>query len=92
MSDEVLPCTGHVDNGCIANLVRGGCDLAGTAAIVADLGRAAVDSTAELVVGGKGGGGTTMGGGGGGADMEGRIIIVVVVDIDSDSGGVEGSG
>jgi hypothetical protein len=63
-SDEDLPCTGHVDDGCIANLVRGWCDLATAAAIVADLGWAAVDATAVLAGGGEGGGGHFNGRGG----------------------------
>ncbi len=47
--DEVLPCTGYVDAGCVANLVRGGCDLAAAAAIAAALGLAATRAAAELV-------------------------------------------
>ena len=47
--DEVLPCTGYVDAGCVANLVRGGCDLAAAAAIAAALGLAAARATAELM-------------------------------------------
>ncbi len=59
--DKVL--AGHVDEGCIANLMHGGCDPAAAVAIAADLGRAAADAAVELVVGGKGGRGTTTGGG-----------------------------
>jgi hypothetical protein len=59
--DEVL--AGRVDDRCVAKLVRGGCDLAAAVAIVADLGWAAADATAELAVGGKGRGGVTTGGG-----------------------------
>ncbi len=55
--DEDLPCAGRVDNGCIANLVRGRCDPAMATAIVADLGRAAADAAAVLT-----GGGTIEGG------------------------------
>ena len=47
-SDEVLPCTGHVDAGCVADLVRGGCDPAAAAAIATDLGLAAARAAAEL--------------------------------------------
>jgi hypothetical protein len=36
--DKVLPCAGHVDDRCIANLVRGGWDPAVAVAIVVDLG------------------------------------------------------
>jgi hypothetical protein len=61
--DKVLPCPGRVDDGCIANLVHGGCNPAATVAIVADLGWAVVDAAVELVVGGKGVGGTTTRGG-----------------------------
>jgi hypothetical protein len=52
-----------MDDGCIANLVRGGCDPAIAAAIVADMGRAAADAAAELAAGGKGGEGMTTRGG-----------------------------
>jgi hypothetical protein len=54
---------GCVDDGCVANLVRRGCNPAMAAATVADLGRAAADATAELAISGKGGGDTTTGGG-----------------------------
>ncbi len=54
--DKVLPWASHVDDGCISNLVRGGCDLAETEAIVADLGKVVADAAAELAVSGKGGG------------------------------------
>jgi len=47
-SDEVLPCTGHVDAGCVADLVRGGCDPAAAAAIATALGLAAAGAAAEL--------------------------------------------
>jgi hypothetical protein len=47
--DQVLPCTGHVDAGCVANLVRGGCDPAMAAAIAAALGLAAARAAVELV-------------------------------------------
>ena len=47
--DKVLPCVSHVDNGCIANLVRRGCDLTVAA-------EAVVGAAAELTVGGEGGG------------------------------------
>jgi hypothetical protein len=47
--EEVLPCTGYVEVGCVANLVRGGCDPAAAAAIVAALGLAVVRAMAELV-------------------------------------------
>jgi hypothetical protein len=46
--DEVLPCASHVDDWCVANLVRGGCDPAAAVAIVADLGRTAADAAVEL--------------------------------------------
>jgi hypothetical protein len=52
-----------VDDGCIVNLVHGGCDPAAAAAIVANLGWVAVDAAAELALGGKGGEGTTTEGG-----------------------------
>jgi hypothetical protein len=63
VSDKVLPCTGRVDDGCIADLVHGGCDLAAAAAIVVNLGRVVANAAAELTVGGKGGGSRTTGGG-----------------------------
>jgi hypothetical protein len=44
-SDEVLPCASRMDDGCVANLVHGGCDPATAAAIMADLGRAAADAS-----------------------------------------------
>ncbi len=47
--DEVLPCTSYLDAGCIANLVRGGCDPATAAAIAAVLGLAAARAASELV-------------------------------------------
>ncbi|KAL3778569.1 hypothetical protein ACHAW5_007024 [Stephanodiscus triporus] len=47
-SDEVLPCDARVDDGCVADLVRGGCEPAEAAAIVAALGRAAADAAREL--------------------------------------------
>jgi hypothetical protein len=47
--EEVFPCTGYVDAGSIANLVRGGCNPAGAAAIMAALGLAAARAAAELV-------------------------------------------
>jgi hypothetical protein len=78
-SDKALPCAGCVDDGCVADLVRGWCNPAAVAAIVADLGWAAADATAVLVGGGEGGGGTTTEGGGGG--IEGWIIVLVIVDI-----------
>jgi hypothetical protein len=59
--DEVL--VGCVHDGCIANLVRGGCNPAAAAAIVANLGQVVANATAELAVGGKGGRGTTTRGG-----------------------------
>ncbi len=31
--DEVLPCTSHMDDGCIANMVHGGCNPASAAAM-----------------------------------------------------------
>jgi hypothetical protein len=43
--------------------VCGGCNPAAAAAIVADLGLAAVDAAVELVIRGKGREGTTIGGG-----------------------------
>ncbi len=46
---EVLPCTGYVDTGCIGDLVRGGCDPAAAAAIVAALGLTGARAAAELV-------------------------------------------
>ena len=47
-SDEVLPRTGHVDAGCVADLVRGGCDPAAAADIATALGLAAARAAAEL--------------------------------------------
>jgi hypothetical protein len=48
-SVEVLPCTGYVDAGCVADLVRGGCDPAAAVAIAAALGLAAARAAAELM-------------------------------------------
>jgi hypothetical protein len=48
--DQVLPCTGYVGAGCVANLVRGGCKQAAAMAIAGALGLAAVWAAAELVV------------------------------------------
>ncbi len=73
--DKVLPCAGRVDDGCVANLVRGWCDPAAATAIVADLGRAAVDAAALLAGDGDGG----EGGG-----NEGWIIFLVVIDVNVD--------
>jgi hypothetical protein len=47
--DEVLPCTGYVDAGCVADLVWGGCDPAAAAAIAAAQGLVVERATAELV-------------------------------------------
>jgi hypothetical protein len=47
--DEVLPCTGYMDARCVANLVRGGCNLAVAAAIAAALGLVAARAVVELV-------------------------------------------
>jgi hypothetical protein len=62
--DEDLPCAGHVDDKCVADLVHGWLDPAMAPAIVADLGRVAVDAAAGLAGGGKGGGGQDNGRGG----------------------------
>jgi hypothetical protein len=89
-SDVVPTCANHVDDGCVADLVRGGCNPAAAAAIVVNLGWVMVDAAAELVGGGEGGGGTTMGGRGGGIKGGQKIIAVVVVDVNSNSGGADG--
>jgi hypothetical protein len=47
--EEVLPCTGYMEVGCVANLVRGGCNPAAAAAIAAALGLAVVRAMKELV-------------------------------------------
>ncbi len=47
--DKILPCVGRMDDRCVADLVHGGCNPVTAAAILADLGRAAVDAAAELV-------------------------------------------
>ncbi len=47
--DEVLPCTGYMDAGCLTNLVQGGCDPDAAAAIAATLGLATARAPAELV-------------------------------------------
>ncbi len=47
--DEVLPCTGYVDAGCITNLVSGGCNPAAAVAIATALGLAVVRAAAELM-------------------------------------------
>ncbi len=47
--DEVLPCTGYVDAGCIADLVQGGCNPATVAAIMVALGLAVARAAVELV-------------------------------------------
>ena len=55
-SDEILPCNGRVDDGCVVKLVCRGCNPAASMAIVVALGWTAVDAVAELVGGSKGGG------------------------------------
>jgi hypothetical protein len=45
-----------MDDGCVVDLERGGCNSAVATAIVVEMGRAVVDATAELAGGGKGGG------------------------------------
>ena len=44
MSVKILPCTGRVDDGCVADLVYRGCSLTAAVAIVAVLGRAAANT------------------------------------------------
>jgi hypothetical protein len=58
---------------------------------MADLGLAVVDAAAELVGGGEVGRGTATEGRGGGIE-EGQRIIIVVVNVDGNSGGVDGGG
>ncbi len=59
----------------VANLVRGECNPAVAAAIMADLVRAVMDSTAELVGDGKGGGGAQKQEGGEGASKDGSSSL-----------------
>jgi hypothetical protein len=46
--DEVLPCTGCVDDGCVSDLVRGGCDHDVAVAIATNLALAAANAASEL--------------------------------------------
>ncbi len=73
-SEEVL--AGRVDDGCITNLVHGGCHPATGAAIVADPSgwRQTPQRSLWLV-----------------AREGGHDNVVIVVDIDGNGGGVEGS-
>jgi hypothetical protein len=48
MLDEVLPCTGRVDDGCVSDLVRGGCDMVTATTIASELGLAAANAASEL--------------------------------------------
>lgn len=47
--EEVVPNSGYIDTGCIADLVRGGCSIQDATTIVTKLGQAAVTAADELV-------------------------------------------
>jgi len=47
--EEVVPNTGYIDTGCIADLVRGGCSIQDATTIVTKLGQAAITAADELV-------------------------------------------
>ena len=47
--EEVVPNSGYIDTGCIADLVRGGCSVQDATTIVTKLGQAAVTASDELV-------------------------------------------